>query len=130
MRWIDADAVLPKLTVMADAAEQSSLTSAAEGVGGEVAREAMRAICGTLRAIINIIGEAPVGDVVDIKPLCDWLAGYAAPPVKLPIERPWEREALTRGWEYAVREFVVKQENEGMREATDEEVGHTKMHGW
>lgn len=80
MRMVDVDMVIPKLEAMADASEKSIQGKFSEGVGGEIAREVMKAIAGTLRAVVKILTDHGNTDVVPVRNMAEFLAGYCIPP--------------------------------------------------
>ena len=118
MKWINSDAVLPKLVAMAEASESSALKAVSDDAGGEVAREAMKAIAGTLRAVIKVLGDHETSDVVPIQGIAEFLAGYCVPPEYL--DRQSDTKPMVRVLTLNERiemwaEWIRKQNWEGTR---------------
>ena len=60
--------------------------------------------------LIGIIKSIPAVDAVPIKPLCAWLAGYAAPPAYTIGGMPYKHEDAARrmaeGWEQHIHTLI------------------------
>lgn len=60
--------------------------------------------------LIGIIKSMPAVDAVPIKPLCVWLAGYAAPPAYTIGGMPYKHEDAARrraeGWEQHIHTLI------------------------
>ena len=109
MKIVDTDVVIPKLAAMAEASEKSIQGNFSDDVGNEIAREAMKAIAGTLRAVIKVLTDQDGMDVVPVRNLSEFLAGYCVPPnyaerndKLLPTSKDlmqmWEAWIRTQNW--------------------------------
>lgn len=59
-----------------------------------------------VRDAMKDIESAPAVEAVPLEPLCEWLAGYAAPPVRSPLAVHGD---LKTAWKSFVRELMEEE---------------------